>query len=171
MARRLSASERRQSWNFRERVIPDRQTESDCRSSCSCPFSRGLGGRSCSAPGPGSWDNGGAGAIPSMPPEMGENPRSQTSWTDSRARGARAALRPDGGTTPAPPGPGRRQAAPRRAGRAFVSIVSPQPRFYFKNSSTTSSMPGFSQVRSKRRSLPRRAASRRGTGTPVASFS
>ena len=42
---------------------------------------------------------------------------------------------------------------------------------YFKNSSTTPSMPGFSQVRSNRRALPFRAARRRGMAVPVVSCS
>ena len=42
---------------------------------------------------------------------------------------------------------------------------------YFKNSSTTPSMPGFSQVRSNRRALPFRAARRRGMAVPVTSCS
>ena len=42
---------------------------------------------------------------------------------------------------------------------------------YFKNSSTTPSMPGFSQVRSNRRALPFRAARRRGIAVPVTSCS
>ena len=42
---------------------------------------------------------------------------------------------------------------------------------HFKKSSTTPSIPGFSQVRSKRRILPFRAASRLGMATPVTSWS
>ena len=42
---------------------------------------------------------------------------------------------------------------------------------YFKNSSTTLSIPGFSQVRSNRRALPFRAARRRGIAVPVVSCS
>ncbi|CAN4008000.1 Thiamine biosynthesis protein ThiF, partial [Dysosmobacter welbionis] len=67
---------------------------------------------------------------------------------------------------------------PKSKGNRFtVCRIKPFPALlccsaiYFKNSSTTLSIPGFSQVRSNRRALPFRAARRRGIAVPVVSCS